>query len=194
MDRFTAGQQVRAALAAVVEPELGRPITDLGFVAGVAIDGGGVHVRLRVPSFFDVRRYGWLILADARAALSALPWIQAHDLCFAHDEGDPAPVRPDDPVSERQKSEIRRAAFLDRQLRIVRSLFDRGLRRSELHALTLADLPRNPATAVYLQRRVEMLLPTSSQAPVLITEDGVPVGVDEIDDYVARLRVTSPRD
>lgn len=194
MDRFAAGQQVRVALAAVVEPELGRPITDLGFVSGVAIDAGRVHVRLRVPSFFDVQRYGWLILADARAALSVLRWIKACDLCFAQGEGDPTTLRLDDPVSERQKSEIRRVAFLDRQLRTVRSLFDRGLRRSELHALTLADLPMNPGTAVYLQRRVEMLLSTSPQAPVLITEDGVPVGVDEIDDYVARLRVTIARD
>lgn len=199
MDRFTAGQQVREALGAVVEPELGRPITDLGFVSDVSIDAGRVHVRLRVPSFFRLQRYGWLILADARAALGTLPWAEAIDLCFADDDVGgraDASVPPlfDEPVSERQRSVIRRAVFLDRQLRLVRSLLDRGLRRGELHALTLADLPMTAESAVYVQRRSEMLLPTDARAPVLVTEDGWSVGAEEIDDYLARLRVATTRD
>ena len=199
MDRFTAGQQVREALGAVVEPELGRPITDLGFVSDVSIDAGRVHVRLRVPSFFRLERYGWLILADARAALGVLPWAEAIDLCFA-DDGvggriDASAQPPfDAPVSEQQKSDIRRAAFLDRQVRMVRSLLDRGLPRSELRALTLADLPMTAESAVYVHRRSEMLLPTDARAPVLVTEDGRPVGADDIDDHLARLRVTTTRD
>jgi metal-sulfur cluster biosynthetic enzyme len=193
MDRFTVGQQVREALSAVVEPELGRPITELGFVSEVSIDGGRVHVRLRAPSFFQLQRYGWLILADAHAALGVLPWVEAIDLCFAADGvgqrtdvGVPPPF--DAPVSERQRSDIRRTAFLDRQLRLVRSLLDRGLRRSELGTLTLADLPVTAESAVYVQRRSEMPLPTDACAPVLVTEDGRPVAVDDIDDYIARLR------
>jgi len=199
MDRFTAGQQVREALGAVVEPELGRPITDLGFVSDVSIDAGRVHVRLRVPSFFRLQRYGWLILADARAALGTLPWAEAIDLCFADDDvggrADASVPPPfDEPVSERQRSVIRRAVFLDRQLRLVRSLLDRGLRRGELHALTLADLPMTAESAVYVQRRSEMLLPTDARAPVLVTEDGEPVDAEEMDDHLAHLRATTTRD
>lgn len=195
MDRFTAGQQVREALGAVVEPELGRPITDLGFVSDVSIDAGRVHVRLRVPSYFRLQRYGWLILADARAALGALPWVDAIDLCFAAaavgGRAD-ASVPPlfDEPVSDRHRSDIRRAAFLDRQLRLIRSLLERGLRRSELGGVTLSDLPVTAESAVYKQRRAEMLLPTDARAPLLVTEDGRPVGADEIDDYLTRLRGT----
>lgn len=195
MDRFTAGQQVREALGAVVEPELGRPITDLGFVSDVSIDAGRVHVRLRVPSYFRLQRYGWLILADARAALGALPWVDAIDLCFAAaDVGGRAdasvPPLFDEPVSDRHRSDIRRAAFLDRQLRLIRSLLERGLRRSELGGVTLSDLPVTAESAVYKQRRAEMLLPTDARAPLLVTEDGRPVGADEIDDYLTRLRGT----
>ena len=195
MDRFTAGQQVREALSAVVEPELGRPITELGFVSDVSIDGGRVHVRLRVPSFFQLQRFGWLILADARAALGVLPWVEAIELCFAgdgvRDRTDTGVAPPfHEPVPEHQRSHVRRTAFFDRQLRLVRSLLDRGLRRRELGSLTLADLPVTAESAVYVQRRSEMLLPTDGRAPVLVTEDGRPVAADEIDDYLAHLGAT----
>lgn len=198
MDRFAAGQQVREALSAVIEPELRRAITDLGFVSAVSIDGGRVHVRLRVPSYFRLRRHGWMILADARAALGVLPWAEAVDLCFADDRGggriDPGAQALDDgSVAERQRSDLRRAAFLDRQLHLIRSLLDRGLRRGELVALTVGDLPVSAESAVYLQRRAEMLLPIEAGAPLLVTEDGRPVGADEIDDHLARLRVTTAR-
>jgi len=198
MDRFAAGQQVREALTAVVEPELGRPITDLGFVSDVSIDARRVHVRLRVPSFFQLHRHGWLILADARAALGVLPWAEAVDVCFA-DDGAGGRIATgarslDDDASAGQRSDVRRAAFLDRQQHLVRSLLDQGLRRGEIRALTVADLPGTATSAVYLQRRAEMLLPTDARAPLLVTEDGRPVAADEIDDYLARLRVTAATD
>ncbi len=38
---------VRAALAKVIDPELRRPITELGMVKSVAVDAdGGVHVEI----------------------------------------------------------------------------------------------------------------------------------------------------
>ena len=37
-------EQVDAALAEVEDPEIHRPITELGMVKGVRIDGGAVHV------------------------------------------------------------------------------------------------------------------------------------------------------
>ena len=43
--------QVLAALATVNDPDVGRPITDLGMVRDVSVDGGtvDVHVLLTVP-------------------------------------------------------------------------------------------------------------------------------------------------
>ena len=43
--------EVLAALGEVRDPELDRPITDLGFVADVRI-GAGVRVELRLPTYF----------------------------------------------------------------------------------------------------------------------------------------------
>jgi metal-sulfur cluster biosynthetic enzyme len=183
MDTADRGQQVRAALHAVVEPELGRPVTALGFIEGVVIDGGRVHVRLRVPPFFDRDRYGWLIRSDADAALRSLPWVEATDVCF----GDPGAP----PTDDGRRDEVRRAAFLHRQYRLVRELLDRGLRRSELSRLRLGELPPTAETAVLLRRRHELGLLVDADAPVVVTETGAPVLPDEMDDHVARLRAAT---
>lgn len=183
-----AGQQVRAALHAVIEPELGRPITGLGFVAGVAIDDGQVHVRLRAPSYFDVRRYGWLVLADARAAVGALGWVEAADAVFSDAGGRYGPRDAGGTPSAEARDAIRRAAFLARQHRLVRDLLDHGLRRSEVSRLLLSDLPATADTAVYLQRRAELGLAVQPRSPLVVTEDGRPVRSEDMDDYLARLR------
>ena len=39
-------EQVDAALAGVQDPEIRRPITELGMVKDVRIDGGAVHVEV----------------------------------------------------------------------------------------------------------------------------------------------------
>ncbi len=185
MDTADPGQQVRAALHAVIEPELGRPVTALGFIGGVVVDGGRVHVRLRVPPFFRRTRYGWLIQADADAAVRSLPWVEATDVCFDDVAGVPATT---DPVAERMRDDIRRTAFLQRQYRLLRDLLDRGLRRAELSRMTVGDLPPTAESAVLLRRRVELGLSVEPDAPVVVTETGAPVFPDEMDDHVARLR------
>ena len=194
LDTQVAGQQVRDALAAVHDPELDRPITDLGFVAGVNIDGGRVHVRLRLPSFFGARRLAPHMIADVRAAVAVLRWVEWVDVCLAgrtvvpHDPdasgGPPAAVNDDlDAARERFRWSVYRA----RQAEVVRALLDAGLRRTELCALRLGDLPRVPEIAVYLQRRAELGLPAGPDAPLVVTEEGAPVMPEDIDDYVAAM-------
>ena len=196
MDTADPGQQVRAALQAVVEPELGRPVTALGFISGVVVDGGRVHVRLRVPPFFRHAWYGWLIQADADAALRSLPWVEATDVCF-DDLGGAGPAA-EEPGAQRVREDLRRTAFLQRQSRLLRELLDRGMRRSEITRLAVGDLPPTAENAVHLRRRVELGLSVDADAPVVVTETGVPVFPDEMDDHVARLRalaaVADPHD
>lgn len=186
MDTADPGQQVRATLHAVVEPELDRPVTALGFISGVVVDGGRVHVRLRVPPFFRRSRYGWLIQADAEAALRSLPWVDATDVCF-EDLGGGPPVELD-PVAEHMRDDVRRTAFLQRQYRLLRDLLDRGLRRSEICRMRVGDLAPTAETAVHLRRRAELGLSVDPDAPVVVTETGAPVLPDAMDDHVARLR------
>lgn len=187
MDTADPGQQVRAALQAVLEPELRRPVTALGFIGGVVVDGGRVHVRLRVPPFFRRARYGWLIESDADAALRSLPWVEATDVCFGAEPAVPA----DDELTERMRDDVRRTAFLQRQYRLLRELLDRGLRRAELSRMRIGDLPPTAENAIHLRRRVELGLPVDDDAPVVVTEAGTPVLPDEMDDHVAQLRAVA---
>jgi metal-sulfur cluster biosynthetic enzyme len=60
-----------AALATVRDPELDRPITELGFVAAVRVTGTSVRAELRLPTYFCAPNFAWLMVADARDALAA---------------------------------------------------------------------------------------------------------------------------
>ncbi len=68
--------EVRAALGTVVDPELDEPVTDLGFVRSVAVDGGAVEVHLRLPTSFCAPNFAWLMVSDAHDAVSAVPGVQ----------------------------------------------------------------------------------------------------------------------
>ncbi len=63
------------ALDAVVDPELDEPITDLGFVRSLTVgEGGEVEVHLRLPTSFCAPNFAYLMVSDAKDALTALPW------------------------------------------------------------------------------------------------------------------------
>jgi len=69
------------ALAGVRDPELDRPITDLGFVAAVKIrTDSRVRVELRLPTYFCAPNFAWLMVADARDAVAALPGVGPVDV------------------------------------------------------------------------------------------------------------------
>src|SRR5690606_32616993 len=50
------------------------PITDLGFVRSLDVDGGRVEVHLRLPTSFCSPNFAYLMASDAKDALTALPW------------------------------------------------------------------------------------------------------------------------
>ncbi|MCH6469542.1 Mrp/NBP35 family ATP-binding protein [Sinomonas terrae] len=69
---------VRAALSTVVDPELRRPIDELGMLAGVAVDGGRVTVRVLLTIAGCPLRS--TIEADVRAALRGVPGVAEIDV------------------------------------------------------------------------------------------------------------------
>ncbi|WP_235530696.1 iron-sulfur cluster assembly protein, partial [Phycicoccus sp. Root563] len=72
-DRPTVSRAVvRRALDTVIDPELDEPVTDLGFVRSVDIDGDDVTVHLRLPTSFCSPNFAYLMASDAKDALSAL--------------------------------------------------------------------------------------------------------------------------
>ena len=68
--------EVLARLAAVTDPELDEPVTELGFVTDVSVDAGG-HVGLgfRLPTYWCAANFSYLMADDMRRAVLALPWV-----------------------------------------------------------------------------------------------------------------------
>src|SRR3954470_23335807 len=69
---MTTAEAVLDALAGVRDPEIDEPLTDLGFVAGVRVDGASVDVHQRLPTYFCAPSFAYLMVADALNAVRAL--------------------------------------------------------------------------------------------------------------------------
>ncbi|MFQ5553259.1 MAG: iron-sulfur cluster assembly protein [Thermoplasmata archaeon] len=65
------------ALSTVTDPELDEPITDLGFVRNLSVDDGDVAVDIRTSTFWCSPNFVYMMLEDARDALSRLPDVRA---------------------------------------------------------------------------------------------------------------------
>ena len=74
LDRTSLDQAVHGALATVIDPELRRPITELGMVESVEIADGG-RVRIVVLLTIAGCPLRGTITADTEAALSAVPGV-----------------------------------------------------------------------------------------------------------------------
>ena len=181
--------EARAALGAVLDPELDEPITDLGFVRSVSLHGGTVEVHLRLPTSFCAPNFAWLMVSDAHEAVSAVPGVgrvvveldDHHDSdvinrglaagagyrgTFGHEA--------EDSLDELRATFLRKAhtAAMERAVTaLLRS--DRSLSEDDVHGLTLGDLPAGaPTTEALLRRRSALGLPVDPGAPVLVDDDG----------------------
>ncbi|HEY3464623.1 MAG TPA: iron-sulfur cluster assembly protein [Amycolatopsis sp.] len=183
----------RTALDAVLDPELDEPITDLGFVKSVDVDGGRVTVHLRLPTSFCAPNFAYLMASDAKDVLTALPWTTEvvvrlddhHDSDLinrglAADAGYRGTFghEAEEDLEELRETFRRKAhqAAMERALTVL-------LRADEdvdLHAVTLADLPDVPASRALLRRREALGLPSDPAAPVLVDHDGTPFPREEI--------------
>ncbi|MGK5685465.1 iron-sulfur cluster assembly protein [Actinoplanes sp. URMC 104] len=157
--------QVWAALATVRDPELDEPITTLGFVASVRTDPG-VRVELRLPTYFCAPNFAWLMVADARDAVAALPGatgvtivLLEHFVSAEINEGVAAAVLFDsafaadggDPSLAELRSTFERKAHLAAQERLARALAPQA---DDLTSLTLAAARRlAPTEAEGVARR-----------------------------------------
>jgi Iron-sulfur cluster assembly protein len=159
-----------SALGQVRDPELDRPITDLGFVAGLSITPAVVRVELRLPTYFCAPNFAWLMVADARDALAALgarPEVVLLDH-FASEEinagGDFSSAFGDgseDPGLESLRATFERKAHVAAQERLARALVGAGLDPDRLPEVTLDEAARlapDEAAAV-VRRRTRLGLP-----------------------------------
>jgi metal-sulfur cluster biosynthetic enzyme len=71
-------ERVRAALRAVIDPEVGVNIVDLGLIYELTVDGGEVHVALTMTS--PACPLGEGIVRDAERCVRAVPGVSGADV------------------------------------------------------------------------------------------------------------------
>jgi metal-sulfur cluster biosynthetic enzyme len=187
---------VRRALAGVVDPELDEPITDLGFVRSVAVGDGTVEVHLRLPTSFCAPNFAWLMVSDARDALVALPGagrvvVELDDHSdselinrgLAADAGYLGTFRHEaDESLDELRATFQRKAHTAAMERALTAWLRADPARTEqsVGGVTLGDLPAGPVTEALLHRRATLGLPVDDDAPVLVTPDGTPPSGDAV--------------
>jgi metal-sulfur cluster biosynthetic enzyme len=178
--------QVLDALAGVRDPELDEPLTELGFVGQVTVDGDAVAVSLRLPTYFCAPNFAFLMADDARAALAALDGVGEVRVVLEDHFASPeinAAVRdeqgfrgafPDETEGglESLRTLFHRKAFTARQGRICDGLLATGHELSELAAMRLADLAHDPDRERCVELRRSLGLPATEDSPAFLLGDG----------------------
>jgi metal-sulfur cluster biosynthetic enzyme len=198
--------QVTEALSAVRDPELDEPLTDLGFVKDVRIDGGQVTVTLWLPTYYCAPNFAYIMAEDAKKAVGAVDGVTnvAIRLIDHHasdeinsgldagkdfDETFPGETAGNGLAETRQRFD--RKAFVARQQQVYRQFTDKGMTPTEILGLTVGDLPDTPEVRRYLDRRARVELDTSVQAPFLVDLDGKAVTAENLDRHLIFARTVS---
>ena len=205
-DTKVTAAQVAEALSAVRDPELDEPVTDLGFVKDVRIDGGQVTVTLWLPTYFCAPNFAYIMAVDAKTAVGAVEGVTdvAIQLIDHHASGeingglaagkDFDETFPGETAGE-GLSEVRqrfdRKAFVARQQQLYRQLTEAGMTPTEILGLTLADLPDTPEARRYFDRRARVGLDTAGNAPFLVDLDGKAVTAETLDRHLIFARTVS---
>ena len=197
---------VRSALDAVIDLELDEPITNLGFVRSVQIDGETVVVHLRLPTSFCSPNFAYLMASDSKDALTDLPWTHRvvvelddhHDSDIinrglAADAGYKGTFKHE---AESDLDELRltfqrkaHTAAMERCLtRLLRAEPDRPL--ESLSTVSLTDLVDDIATATLGRRRQVLGLPSAPDSLVMVDHRGFGYAPDEVPMALRRARST----
>ncbi|MFD8000444.1 iron-sulfur cluster assembly protein [Streptomyces mirabilis] len=200
VDRVTA---INSALAAVLDPELDRPITDLGFVRAVSVGAdGSVEARLRLPTYFCAPNFAWLMVEDARRALARLPWAQECTVIledhFASDEinqgvscgnsfAQAFPGLADADRMEELRAVFLRKGHLAAQAGLGKRLLERGWTLRQLAEAVLGDLPER-LTVTLRRRRALLGLPADATAPLFADDKGRAVAAAGLERHLLRGR------
>ena len=201
------------ALETVRDPELDEPITSLGFVASCAVSADGdAEVRLRLPTYFCAPNFAYLMVADAYDAVSALPGVRSAVVVledhFASDainggvaagagfvrsfSGETLPYdgKPGGELDQLRADFLRKAVMAGTD-QVCRPLLADGQDPAALLAMTLGEVPPSHALTRLRDRRAELGLPASDDAPLVIDPaTGAPVGLAALPLHLRKAKVT----
>jgi metal-sulfur cluster biosynthetic enzyme len=179
--------EVLGALSGVRDPELDEPITDLNFVSELTVEGDAAFVRLRLPTYFCAPNFAYLMVADARMAALSVPGVRevrvVLDDHHASDEINGGvneergfegtfPGETEGPDLEELRNIFRRKSFVARQEKLCRALLAEGRPPEKLAEMRLGEVPPSEAFEKYLERRAELGLGVSPEAPLVVDPDG----------------------
>jgi len=184
---MTSRAEILDALSGVRDPELDEPITDLDFVSELEMEDGAVSVRLRLPTYFCAPNFAYLMVADAKEAVLSVPGIERAKVVLDdhyasreinggvnEDHGFDGAFagETEGPDLEELRTIFRRKSFVSRQEQLCRELLAEGHTPSDLAGMTLSDVPASDSLQKYLERRAELGLDTSEDAPLVVDPDG----------------------
>lgn len=182
------------ALSAVLDPELDEPVTELGFVAALSVDGDEVALDLRLPTYFCAPNFAYLMVADSHDALAALPGVNRVRVRlldhFAADEINAGVAAGDgfdtafDGLAEGELERLRHT-FLAKahavcQEQLAGTLLRAGYTHEQLVELRLGDLPDGHDPSRLRRRRAHLGLPTGPEALLLVDDRGEPMDLDTL--------------
>lgn len=175
------------ALSGVRDPELDEPVTDLGFVSELKVENDAVSVRLRLPTYFCAPNFAYLMVADARAAVLSVPGVErARVVLDDHHASNEInggvneergfegtfPGETEGEELDELRNIFRRKSFVARQEKLCRALLTEGHSAGELAEMSLGEVQPSGAFEKYLERRAELKLDVSPEAPLVVDPDG----------------------
>lgn len=193
------------ALSGVRDPELDEPITDLQFVSALEIADDFVDVRLRLPTYFCAANFSYLMVADAKEAVLSIPGVNSARVVledhYASEEinsgvndeqgfDNAFEGEADGPDLEELRTTFRRKSFVSRQEQLCRSLLSDGRTTADLADMALGDAPVSGEFDTYLERRAELGLDVSAEAPLVVDPDGSQVPKWAVVEHLRFARLT----
>ena len=179
--------RILGALSGVRDPELDEPITELGFVSDLEIEGEAVSIRLRLPTYFCAPNFAYLMVADAREAILSVPGVRWANVVlddhYASDEINGGvnegqgidgafPGETEGPDLGELRNIFQRKSFVSRQEKLCRALLADGRTPAELVRMRVGDLPPTDEAEQYLERRAELGVDVSLGSPLIVDPDG----------------------
>jgi metal-sulfur cluster biosynthetic enzyme len=196
---------VTGALDAVTDPELDRSVVELGFARAAVDEAGRALVELRLPTFWCAANFAYLMAADARDAVAAVPGVRsvtvrlvdhfvAEEVTASVNEGrsfdEAFPEQTDGAGLDALRRFFWVKAFNARQEVVLQRLLE-GRSGGEVCALRVGDLDdTDPETRTYLERRLRLGISNAAEAPVAVHPNGQPIAVERLDSYLTRARMT----
>jgi metal-sulfur cluster biosynthetic enzyme len=187
--------RVLDALSGVRDPELDDPITELGFVSDLKVEGEAVNIRLRLPTYFCAPNFAYLMVADAKDAVLSVPGIESASVVLddhyasgeinvgvngEHGFDGAFPNETESPDLEELRTVFRRKSFVSRQEQLCRELLAEGNTPSDLAWMTLAEVPASDSLQKYLERRAALGLDISGEAPLVVDPQGKRIPEDAV--------------